>query len=93
MAEREEIIRGVAAGASVGQTAATLGRSASTVSREIARNGGRDEYRAASAERRAADAARRPQRCKLSVDGVLRDLVAGSSLRTGRRSRSAAGWR
>ena len=93
MAEREEISRGVAAGASVGQTAATLGRSASTVSREIARNGGRDQYRAASAERRAADAARRPQRCKLSVDGVLRDLVAGSSLRTGRRSRSAAGWR
>ena len=39
MAEREEISRGVAAGASVGQTAATLGRSASTVSREIARNG------------------------------------------------------
>jgi len=77
MAEREEISRGVAAGVSVRQIAATLRRSASTVSREIARNGGRDQYRAASAERRAADAARRPQRCKLSLDDVLRDLVAG----------------
>ena len=76
-AEREEISRCIAAGASLRRIASELGRAPSTISREIARNSGRDCYRAASAERRADDAARRPQRCKLSLDDVLRDLVAG----------------
>ena len=76
-AEREEISRGIASSASVRRIAEALRRAPSTVGREIARNGGRDRYRAASAERHAEDAARRPQRCKLSVDDVLRDLVAG----------------
>ncbi|MGV9849865.1 helix-turn-helix domain-containing protein [Streptomyces sp. NPDC003442] len=48
--EREEISRGVAAGESARQLARRLGRSPSAVSREIARNGGRDRYRAASAD-------------------------------------------
>jgi IS30 family transposase len=74
--EREEITRGVAAGVSVRRIAAGLGRAPSTVSRELCRNGGRDRYRAELAERQALDRARRPQRCKLSVDAVLRDLVA-----------------
>ncbi|WP_230991251.1 helix-turn-helix domain-containing protein [Streptomyces endocoffeicus] len=47
--EREEISRGVAAGESARQLARRLGRSPSTVW-EIARNGGRDRYRAASAD-------------------------------------------
>ena len=76
VAEREEISRGVAAGVSLRQIAAGLGRAPSTVSRELGRNGGRDRYRAEPAERRALDAARRPQRCKLSLDAVLRDLVS-----------------
>ena len=46
LAEREEISRGLAAGASVRVIAAGLGRSASTVCREVARNGGRARYRA-----------------------------------------------
>ncbi|MEU6926283.1 helix-turn-helix domain-containing protein [Streptomyces sp. NPDC046631] len=48
--EREEISRGIAAGDSARQLAKRLGRSPSTVSREIARNGGRNLYRAASAD-------------------------------------------
>ncbi|MFE4874267.1 IS30 family transposase [Streptomyces sp. NPDC056682] len=48
--EREEISRGIAAGESARQLAKLLGRSPSTVSREIARNGGRDRYRATPAE-------------------------------------------
>lgn len=75
-AEREEISRGVAAGASVRVIAAALGRAPSTVSRELERNGGRDVYRAERAERRSWEVARRPQRCKLSLDAVLCDLVA-----------------
>jgi IS30 family transposase len=74
--EREEISRGLAAGWSARRVAAGLGRSSSTVSREIARNGGRDGYRAARADRRAWDRACRPKRCLLSVDVRLRDAVA-----------------
>ena len=74
--EREEISRGLAAGWSARRVADGLGRSSSTVSREIARNGGRDGYRAARADRRAWDRACRPKRCLLSVDVRLRDAVA-----------------
>ncbi|MFF4222540.1 helix-turn-helix domain-containing protein [Streptomyces abikoensis] len=48
--EHEEIPHGIAAGESAWQLAKPLGRSPSTVSREIARNGGQDRYRAASAD-------------------------------------------
>src|SRR6476469_1890109 len=46
LAEREEISRGVAAGASLRSIANRLGRAASTVSRELRRNGGLRRYRA-----------------------------------------------
>ena len=55
-AEREEISRGLAAGASCRVIAARLGRAPSTVSREVARNGAAAHYRAATADA----AARRP---------------------------------
>nr|WP_226535697.1 helix-turn-helix domain-containing protein [Streptomyces daghestanicus] len=58
--EREEISRGIAVGESARQLAERLGRSPSTVSREIARNGGRDRYRAASADAAAYQRGRRP---------------------------------
>ncbi len=44
--EREEISRGIAAGDSARTIADKLGRSPSTIAREIARNGGREHYRA-----------------------------------------------
>jgi IS30 family transposase len=64
-AEREDISRGLAAGASLRTIASGLGRSASTVSREVQRNGGRDAYRAADAETAAWERAKRPKTCKL----------------------------
>ncbi|MEV6702049.1 helix-turn-helix domain-containing protein [Streptomyces sp. NPDC051453] len=73
--EREEISRGIAAGESARQLARRLGRSASTVSREIARNGGRDRYRAASADAAAYTCGRRPKQAKLIQRAALRALV------------------
>ena len=45
LAEREEISRGIAVGASMRKIAAMINRSTSTVSREVSRNGG-STYRA-----------------------------------------------
>ena len=50
LAEREEILRGLAADRSIRQIAATLGRAPSTVSREITRCGGAHTYRPAEAD-------------------------------------------
>ncbi len=76
LAEREEISRGVSRDESVRSIAGRLGRPASTVCREIARNGGRDRYRAALAHARAGRQARRPKRCKLATHARLRREVA-----------------
>ena len=65
-AEREEISRGVAAGASVRALARQLGRAPSTVSRELTRNGGRSVYRAEPADRAAWARACRPKPCWLA---------------------------
>ncbi|MEV5816124.1 IS30 family transposase [Streptomyces mutabilis] len=73
--EREEISRGIAVGESARQLAKRLGRSPSTVSREIARNGGRDRYRAASADAAAYKRGRRPKQAKLAQRPSLRALV------------------
>lgn len=73
--EREEISRDTAAGEFAWQLARRLGRSASTVSREIARNGGRDRYRAASADAAAYARGRRPKQAKLAQRPALRALV------------------
>jgi IS30 family transposase len=77
LSEREEISRGIAAMESIHAMAASIGRSPSTVSREIARNGGRDQYRAAEADVQAWDRACRPKRCKLSQHRRLQRIVAG----------------
>ena len=75
--EREEISRGIAAGMSNGAIARQLGRSTSTIGREIARNGGRESYRAAAADIGAWRRAQRPQRCVLGQRPRLRCWVAG----------------
>lgn len=75
--EREEISRGVAAGHSARQIAVRLQRPVCTVSRELARNGGREGYRASEAEAAAWARARRPKRCRLATHPQLRYLVAG----------------
>lgn len=75
-AEREEISRGLVAGASIRGIARQLGRSPSSISREIARNGGVQAYRGADAERRAWSQAARPKACRLASNEPLRNLVA-----------------
>jgi IS30 family transposase len=69
--EREEISRGLAAGDSRRSIAARIGRSPSTVSREVARNQGRESYRAGSAERAAVSRGKRPKPAKLTVHSKL----------------------
>jgi IS30 family transposase len=76
LAEREEISRGLSQGLSVRAMAERLGRAPSTISREVARNKGRDRYRAIDAHDRAWYRARRPKPCRLDTNEVLRTFVA-----------------
>jgi IS30 family transposase len=73
--EREEISRGLAAGASFRLIAVRLGRSPSTISREVGANGGRRGYRACRADRAALRRARRPKPFKLAQCERLRVVV------------------
>src|SRR6516225_6017523 len=75
-AEREEISRGLANGASFRAVSRGLGRAASTVSREVRRHGGRRRYRAAVADTRAWARSRRPKVCRLATRPALRAAVA-----------------
>jgi IS30 family transposase len=89
--EREEIARGLAAGASCAAISRTVHRPRSTVWREIQRHGGRDRYRAASADRRAWRRARRPKVCRLATSAPLRALVA-ARLADDWSPKQIAGW-
>lgn len=73
--EREEVSRGIAAGDSARAIAEKLGRSPSTIAREIARNGGRENYRAVEADTAAYVRARRPKMPTLSMRPILRETV------------------
>lgn len=74
--EREDISRGLAAGLEVAQIAAGLGRDRSVVDRELARNGGKENYRAAEAQDNAEAMRHRPKARKLVADRRLHDAVA-----------------
>ena len=76
LVEREEISRGIAAGLSARSIAGRIDRPSSTVSREIARNGGRDAYRALAADAAAFERARRPKASKLAANAELAGVVA-----------------
>src|SRR5665648_1296567 len=91
LAEREEISRGLAAGASVRSIAAGLGRAPSTVSREVTRNGGPARYRAVVADRVTWSRAGRPKACKLATHPVLRDIVE-AKLQARWSPEQIAGW-
>jgi IS30 family transposase len=90
-AEREEISRGLAAGASLRAVASRIGRAPSTISREVARNGGEARYRAADADERAWDRARRPKKCLLATNRELCSIVA-SKLKLQWSPQQIAGW-
>ncbi len=89
--EREEISWGVAAGESARAIARRLARPASTICRELARNGGRDSYRAARADQAAWKRARRPKTPKLAADRLLA-LVVETKLRAWWSPEQIAGW-
>jgi IS30 family transposase len=91
LAEREEISRSLAQGASYRAVGRRLGRAASTVSREVRRHGGRRRYRAAVADTRAWARSRRPKRCRLATRPALRDAVA-SKLAVEWSPQQIAGW-
>lgn len=76
LAEREEVSRGLVAGRSLRSIAVQLGRAPSTISREVARNGGRDRYRATRSDQAAWDRALRPKACKLACYPSLRRTVS-----------------
>ncbi|RKH29757.1 IS30 family transposase [Corallococcus sp. CA041A] len=90
-ADREEISRGLSAGHSLRAIAERLGKAPSTLTREVARNGGRERYRAANAEARAWQKARRPKRCKLALHPYLQSTVA-QKLQLDWSPEQIAGW-
>ena len=67
LAEREEVSRGLEAGASYRAIARRLGRAPSTVCREVNGNGGPWRYRACRADQAAYTKARRPRATKLHL--------------------------
>lgn len=89
--DREEISRGLVAGLSMRKIAQLLDRSTSTISREIARNRGRQRYRAASAEERAWQQSARPKTCLLATNKPLQKLVS-EKLRAYWSPQQIAGW-
>ena len=89
--EREEISRGLAAGATFRAIARRLNRAVSTVSREVARHGGRRGYRAAQADWTAWQSARRPKRCLLASNRPLQRIVA-VKLKQDWSPQQIAGW-
>ena len=89
--EREEISRQLACGQSLRAISRRISRAPSTVSREVARNGGRNVYRAAVADGHAWRRTRRPQRCRLSTHLPLRKIV-GRKLAQQWSPQQISGW-
>ena len=79
---REEILRGLAMGLANREIAENTVRDKSVICREIARNGGREHYRAHRAQSRAEEERCRPKARKMDADPVLRRRVV-SGLRGG----------
>lgn len=89
--QREEISRGLVENVSFRELACRLGKSPSTISREVARNGGREAYRATKADEAAWKRAKRPKKCLLSSNAPLRNAVA-SKLMKDWSPQQIAGW-
>ena len=88
--DREEISRGLAIGLANKEIAGNAGRDESVICREIARNGGREHYRAHRAQARAEKERCRPKVRKMDADPVLRGRVV-SGLRLGCSADQVAG--
>ena len=73
--ERWEIRRGLVRGDSLRSIAVVVGRPVSTVAREVARNGGRERYRAQTAQRRSKVVGARPKLSRFQADPELGAVV------------------
>jgi IS30 family transposase len=82
LGDREEISRYLAMCLTNKEIAAQIERDQSVVCREIARNGGREKYRAHRAQSRAEQERCRPKERKMNADQVVRSRVI-SGLRIG----------
>ena len=91
LVEREEVSRGIAAGATIRAIARSLNRAPSTVSQEVSRHGGRELYRAAEADQAAWERARRPKLCLLAKNRALQQIVA-VKLKEDWAPQQIAGW-
>jgi IS30 family transposase len=80
--DREEISRCLAIRLTNKEIAVHTGRSESVICWEIARNGGREKYRAHRAQSQAAEERCRPKARKMDADPLLRGRVV-SGLRGG----------
>lgn len=69
--EREEIRVGIERAETDSEIGRRLGRPRCTIGREIARNGGRERYKATRADKRAVKARARPKISKLAADPAL----------------------
>ena len=86
--DREEISRCLAMQLTNKEIAVHTGRSESVICREIARNGGREKYRAHRAQSRAEEERCRPKARKMGADPVLRGRVVSGLRPTGPTVRS-----
>ncbi len=91
LCEREEISRGLITNMSLRLIAQSLQRSASTISREVKRNGGAENYRAASSDAAAWDRAHRPKPCKLVGNDYLCRAISAKLIRKWS-PQQIAGW-
>lgn len=91
LADREEISRGLRARETYTVIAGRIGRATSTVSREVARNGGRQGYRAHRADKAADLRALRPKPAKLTVSTSLCQVVT-AKLEAKWSPEQIAGW-
>jgi len=89
--DREDISRGLAAQLSMREIARSIIRAPSTVPREIARNGGRDKYRAIAADKNALYCALRPKMCKF-IKGSPISRVVEAKLLDDWSPEQIAGW-
>jgi len=89
--EREEISRGLVAKQSLRSIARNLRRAPSTISREVRRNGGSEQYRAATSDAHAWDRALRPKLCKLVGNDYLCRMIS-TKLHRKWSPQQIAGW-
>lgn len=78
IADREEILIGLARGETLTTIADRIEKAPSTISREVSANGGRHDYRAWGGHLRAHEEARRPKPAKMaSCPALLAQVVEG----------------